>query len=367
MSLSRKRKQRSEHRKRGESHNNDGGGGSSGPDPALFVVAYEADIIRGPRADLAAQSLEVVEYLPNQSPRRKIGGALIKWGGSSASKRLPAFPGDEDDNDERVNEPEYEQEEIWVDRYDARLLLDSLPSIQTVTGVPKPESPGDWSDLPSDAEDTFFLSPTEAEDYQREKRRRTLDRAHEERLKARMAEDEDEDEEQDVWGASDEEPDDDQRELMRRTAIHLSSSPNAAQLEMRILANHGADKRFAFLRGRWSRTWKRVKGKVRLEAEKAAEEEAAKKREAQSHVGLGALAGYGDSDAEEPEDNSTERAADVEVDGNALLDSGRDGASSESMKTNDAAIKEARRQRARLWAENRRRALQSQGEKEETP
>ncbi len=43
------------------------------------------------------------------------------------------------------------------------------------------------------------------EDYRRQKRRRTLDKAHEERLKARMDEDGDQFEDQDVWGGSDEE------------------------------------------------------------------------------------------------------------------------------------------------------------------
>lgn len=58
---------------------------------------------------------------------------------------------------------------------------------------------------------------------------------------------------------------------MHRTATHLLTSPNAAQLEMRILANHGADKRFAFLRGRWSRAWQITKARIKLgmEAEKA--------------------------------------------------------------------------------------------------
>ncbi|KAI9569304.1 hypothetical protein HD554DRAFT_603053 [Boletus coccyginus] len=38
------------------------------------------------------------------------------------------------------------------------------------------------------------------------------------------------------------------------TASHIISSPNHAQLEMRILANYyGTDKTFAFLRGRCSR------------------------------------------------------------------------------------------------------------------
>ncbi|EEB88528.1 hypothetical protein MPER_13589, partial [Moniliophthora perniciosa FA553] len=37
---------------------------------------------------------------------------------------------------------------------------------------------------------------------------------------------------EDVWGGSDEEPEDTQKDLMRRTAKHILSSPNPAQLEM---------------------------------------------------------------------------------------------------------------------------------------
>ena len=41
-------------------------------------------------------------------------------------------------------------------------------------------------------------------------------------------------------------PDEVQKELLRQTAVHIVSSLNPAQLEMRILENHNADKRFAF-------------------------------------------------------------------------------------------------------------------------
>jgi hypothetical protein len=47
--------------------------------------------------------------------------------------------------------------------------------------------------------------------------------------------------------------------LMKKTAAHIASSPNPVQFELRILANHGTDERFAFLRGRWKRAWKDLK------------------------------------------------------------------------------------------------------------
>jgi len=150
-------------------------------------------------------------------------------------------------------------------RYDARLLLDALPEHASSHSAsqPRPLSPTGWSDLPSDTEDTFFFTPFEIEDYRRDKRRRLIDKNREDRLRALAATEEDEN--SDRWGGSDEEPDGAQVELMKRTAVHLHSSPNPAQLEMRILANHGADKRFAFLRGRWSRAWRTTKERARQE------------------------------------------------------------------------------------------------------
>lgn len=46
---------------------------------------------------------------------------------------------------------------------------------------------------------------------------------------------------------------------MERTAASIAKSPNPQQLEMRILANHGSDPRFAFLRGRWKQSWALIK------------------------------------------------------------------------------------------------------------
>ena len=60
---------------------------------------------------------------------------------------------------------------LFFSRYDARLLLDRLPSPlphgATESAVASPESVG-WSDIPSDMEDTFFLTPDETEEYHRQ-------------------------------------------------------------------------------------------------------------------------------------------------------------------------------------------------------
>jgi hypothetical protein len=56
------------------------------------------------------------------------------------------------------------------------------------------------------------------------------------------------------------------RALMLHTAKSMYAAPNPKSLEMRILANHATDKRFAFLRnGRWTGEWEKVKRGVRVE------------------------------------------------------------------------------------------------------
>ena len=89
-------------------------------------------------------------------------------------------------------------------------------------------------------------------------------------------------------------PDKVQKDLMQRTALHIQSSPNPAQLEMRILANHGGDHRFAFLRGRWPRYWRAMADHARTEILKR-----------DKPAGLGGLAGYGSGDDSDV-DNGTQ-------------------------------------------------------------
>ena len=279
-------------------------------------------------------------------------------------------------------------------RYDARLLLESLPdSSPPPAHAARPSSPGGWSDLPSDSEDTFFFSAEEVEDYRREKRRRVMDRDREARLRAIRAEEGDDAGERDPredWGGSDEEarlhshshapaliyfhltaiarintpytniqPDDAEHELMRRTAAHILVSPNPAQLEMRILANHGADPRFAFLRGRWSRAWRLTKGKARLEME-AEKKRKAEDAKAQSDAGIGGLAGYGDSD-EESDDGEGDQ--DGPAGERREEDSGAPVAEvlsvADPAPEPDEEVKAARRARAREWAEKRRAAKEA--------
>lgn len=86
---------------------------------------------------------------------------------------------------------------------------------------------------------------------------------------------------------------------MRRTAKQLASSDNPAQLEIRILANLGSDKRFAFLRGRWGRAWRRIQRTAKLEDDE-------EKEKAAKSTGLGLVAAYSDSEDEEGADSPTQ-------------------------------------------------------------
>ena len=113
---------------------------------------------------------------------------------------------------------------------------------------------------------------------------------------------------------------------------------------MRILANHGADRRFAFLRGRWSRAWNAAKDAARQQYR---EKEEALKSETHLPAGgpsLQGLVGYGDSDDESAvEDTGDERTVSP-----APQIRGPESSDGEE------ARKQARRERAREWSARRR-------------
>lgn len=360
----RKRKHRPRHHASFEASGNTNASGRADtlpqPDPALWIQAHEADIIRGPRAAPAAESLEV-QY-DGDGKLVSVGDGLIRWKavqsesetGPSTSFADDSFLlGHPDPDRDRGSEGTRDKlDGVWVDRYDARLLLEALPIVHpNANALLEPGSPTGWSDLPSDTEDVFFLSPEEVDDLRRDKRRRLMDRIREERVKALQEEQgEEERKEEDEWGGSDEEPDDQQAQLMQRTAAHILSSPNPAQLEMRILANHGADSRFAFLRGRWPRAWKMTKTRIRIEGEKAK----AKDAKQTNVVALGGLAGYGDSGTES--DESGGEVPPAAPDSGDSLVAAADTSVSSYVAVDDAEdeAKRARRARAKEWAEKRR-------------
>lgn len=139
---------------------------------------------------------------------------------------------------------------------------------------------------------------------------------------------------------------------MRRTASHVLSSPNPAQLEMRILANHGADRRFAFLRGRWSRAWRLAKGHAKLELVHEREKESARPAAA-----LGGLGGYGDSDDEDSRSTAGDDTQPAVAESGSIPDPPTPVVKEDTVEVDGEALKEARRARAKEWAARRRAQL----------
>lgn len=125
---------------------------------------------------------------------------------------------------------------------------------------------------------------------------------------------------------------------MRRTAKSLLASPNAAQLEMRILANHGADPRFAFLRGRWSRSWQIVKARAR--ADKLEEEQKIAVQTKAPTRGL--VADYDDSDQSENGESGDPESEETK----------KETMSSSNVEVE--AAQELRRARAKEWIASRK-------------
>lgn len=76
-------------------------------DPALFIQAHEADIVRGPRGHAAALALEVGVVGEQIVP----GEGLIQWKG--ATDAPPQYLGE----DEEIEVNRGEQKAVWVDRY----------------------------------------------------------------------------------------------------------------------------------------------------------------------------------------------------------------------------------------------------------
>jgi hypothetical protein len=86
---------------------------------SLYIQAHEADVIHGPSAEMAAQSLEVFEYRSlNEDTVQvvsKVGSALIQWGNNStASNDYNNHVGNDDDSIPTFGTDA--QTSIWVDR-----------------------------------------------------------------------------------------------------------------------------------------------------------------------------------------------------------------------------------------------------------
>ncbi|SPO37211.1 uncharacterized protein PSFLO_02683 [Pseudozyma flocculosa] len=302
-------------------------------------------------------------------------------------------------------------------RFDVIHLLSSLPAKPKRTTVPSrtastssPPSDDDsdgFSDLPSDSDDLFFLTSSEAADYLRDKKRNRLEDERQKRIAAILALEQGDQADPALTADAATEaqagfPDQTQYELMQRTAKVLLQSTNPTVLEMKILANHGSDPRFAFLRKGTKQlypdVWKRLRSgskecerpydNVRREFEGAANSPGDEAQPAAAStsfaVGMGASLVAYDSDSESEDDDgdegkgdasqikavaSTDSAAsqpkdtadDAQLQGqNHHGDDGNNGGgkppvapTSDDQATNELKRKE-RLERAREWAKRRR-------------
>lgn len=129
-------------------------------------------------------------------------------------------------------------------------------------------------------------------------------------------------------------------DLMKRTARAMRAAGNPKVLEMKILANHGSDGRFAFLsskaKGRAREVWQKLLNGVE-------DVEDRKERKGSTGMGMGQLAGYGsESDGGDDNDNEGEEVQ-RQQSPKALGD-----------EESEARKREARLQRAREWSKRRR-------------
>jgi hypothetical protein len=87
------------------------------PDPALFIQAHEADIVRGPQAKQAADSLEgplakqTSSRYPNEQSKP---GGLIQW--NPPGPHPAPFPSDTDDGFGPTAQENPAKHAVWVDR-----------------------------------------------------------------------------------------------------------------------------------------------------------------------------------------------------------------------------------------------------------
>ena len=203
------------------------------------------------------------------------------------------------------------QRRITTDRYDAIHLLTDLPSKQpprstTVESSISAEEIG-WSDLDSDSEDLFYMSPTEAAAFKHTKARARLDAHHIARLahlNSPSPAPEPAPLPPSTAGSVEERLSASQFELMVKTARTLSMSANPALLELKIVANHGNDPRFGFLRPHAPQQQRTVWEELKRRRATMSYKEALQllhppKAESQQR---GALVAYDDSDSDSDND-----------------------------------------------------------------
>ncbi|EGG10975.1 uncharacterized protein MELLADRAFT_102807 [Melampsora larici-populina 98AG31] len=236
----------------------------------LHIEAFEAELCDdewlGQQAESRCDEIE--------------GGRLIRLGGNV------------------LNSSSSDQGEgVWVDRYDARLLLPTTPPTgfeEPTILTPPPVSPTGYSDLPSDHEEMFYFDESERQEIAQRKQRRKRDEQQHKRI--RLREEEEKQREENIRLSKIPPPD--QMLLMSRTLEALNSSPSPSLLEIRILANHYQDSRFAsFLGkdGKYRLYWEEMK--LGKHSTKNSADEQPKVSQVENN-GLQGIADYGESSDE---------------------------------------------------------------------
>ncbi|KAM0746896.1 hypothetical protein T439DRAFT_329169 [Meredithblackwellia eburnea MCA 4105] len=244
-------------------------------------------------------------------------------------------------------------EGVWIDRYDALNLLQSLPGAPGASHPP-PTSPTalsdtGFSDLPSDSEEMFYFDVQERDEIARKKKRRKLEAGREDRLKALRDLEDAEHAENEPSGA--------QLALMHKLHATLSSSPNPSILEIRILANHGSDPRFQFLRngGQWRDVWERIRaGQKGVDSPGVTDETKDDKLADRARSSLVAYGSDSDSEVEE-EGDKEEKKGTKDDEANPIISD----LPAASVVVDDVARKKL--ERAKEWAAKRKAARETSG------
>lgn len=139
---------------------------------------------------------------------------------------------------------------------------------------------------------------------------------------------------------------------MRKLSTTLSTAADPSLLEIRILANHGNDPRFGFLRkgGKWRNVWEEIRREGKVETAVPAA----------GAAGLGLVA-YGSEEESEEEEGVVEEvqeAQEVREEVPAVID---EPAEEEVLvppleMEEDRAKKEVKQEKAREWARKRKEA-----------
>ncbi|SJX65899.1 uncharacterized protein SRS1_16452 [Sporisorium reilianum f. sp. reilianum] len=231
---------------------------------------------------------------------------------------------------------------ITTDRYDAVHLLSHIPTKPCPTD--DDADAAGWSGLDSDTEDLFYMTSLEAATFAHQKAKTTLDAQRSVRLATLPSPSPPPPPSTKVAAVLSKA----QFDLMQRTARAVASSSNASLLELKILANHGADARFAFLRNdagmqpKWSAVWEALKTSKGEMGYDAALNMCDDRGVKPSSSAGGALVAYDDSDSDSQSDPQPEPKA-------ASTESPPTTAATQPPTTpDDASLKKKQKQAERL-------------------